>query len=614
MDASLSEAYKFLSSLTDEDIQKFLNVVESKVVADRVQETVYTLGTADVELTGEGTDQGYIPFANVLNDGDTCSYVIEGVKRTLQCNGQFEIGIGQWNAYANRLVRKQVLYSNSRDPVSGTYNKINFVADREPYNGYHKVWISWSAADVQSWQQVIRAFAEDILYVRECLENIEEARKGALADIEEDRSNAIDNINQTTYGVDSDGNIRTEYEPGQTDPCIMTDIVTTGNAYTALIITSGDDALDTIEDARIAAVNGLKDQYEGYKEDLADYKQQIDDAKDSALSDIETARSTGVTQIRNETNTGLKSIQDKYNTASSNIESEGTTQVDTIKSTGNTWNNTVKSTGTTWNNTVKTSGQLALDRINTKAYGTDGNGNIYDNYTEGTNIEGVIYEIVQAGKTQKDAVDKAGSDWNQTIINTGTTWNNTVKSTGESAVSDITSEGTKQVTNVTNEGTKQVGLVNSAGTTNINNINKAGTTNITNITNEGTKQVGNVTAEGEKQVAAVKAAGDEITGDLVGQVTSKLAKVATTGSYNDLLDKPTIVIKSDVDFVELFDSIYTGQPAQYQSKSVNPKRDAQTVTPDEGYAGLSAVNIGGITYTSTENTAGGNTVSIGTGD
>lgn len=55
---------------------------------------------------------------------------------------------------------------------------------------------------------------------------------------------------------------------------------------------------------------------------------------------------------------------------------------------------------------------------------------------------------------------------------------------------------------------------------------------------------------------------------------------------------------------------YTGEGAQLQSKTVTPSKAEQTVQPDEGYDGLASVVVNAISYTETENAAGGKTVTI----
>ncbi len=48
-----------------------------------------------------------------------------------------------------------------------------------------------------------------------------------------------------------------------------------------------------------------------------------------------------------------------------------------------------------------------------------------------------------------------------------------------------------------------------------------------------------------------------------------------------------------------------------QSKTATPSKEQQIITPDEGYNYLSQVTVEGIPYSTSENPAGGNTVTIG---
>ena len=399
MYADSIEKYKYLSELTEADIIALTRVLDSKVVADRVQEKVYELGTSDIVLTGEGTDAGYIPFSSVLKHGDTCSYVIEGVKKTLQCNGQFEIGIGVWNEHTNALIRKTVVYSNIRDNVSGGYQKINFVADREPYNGFHKVWISLSAEDIKSWQSVIKAFSQDVLYVRDVLETIEDARIDALNQIDDNRKTSLDTINSRVYGVREDGSIRTEYEEDQSDPCVMTDIVTIGNSYTTLMVVAGDEILDSIEDKRSESALSLESQYNEHVSGLLNYKNDVDEAHDNALTSIESKVVESKSILDNHTGLRIDDINSRYNTVDGLIVKQGDAQVSRVQDEGNTQNNRVITTGNTWNTTLSTNGQLILNDIHGYTYGYDENGVPRDSYVSGTNDDGVLYDIEQAGRT-----------------------------------------------------------------------------------------------------------------------------------------------------------------------------------------------------------------------
>ena len=53
------------------------------------------------------------------------------------------------------------------------------------------------------------------------------------------------------------------------------------------------------------------------------------------------------------------------------------------------------------------------------------------------------------------------------------------------------------------------------------------------------------------------------------------------------------------------------EDAKPQQKTITPKKEQQTVLPDEGYNYLSQVIVEGIPYSESENPAGGKTVTIG---
>ena len=56
---------------------------------------------------------------------------------------------------------------------------------------------------------------------------------------------------------------------------------------------------------------------------------------------------------------------------------------------------------------------------------------------------------------------------------------------------------------------------------------------------------------------------------------------------------------------------YTGEGVTAHSKTVTPATTQQIVLPDSGYDYLSQVTVNAITYTETDNAAGGKTVTIG---
>lgn len=56
---------------------------------------------------------------------------------------------------------------------------------------------------------------------------------------------------------------------------------------------------------------------------------------------------------------------------------------------------------------------------------------------------------------------------------------------------------------------------------------------------------------------------------------------------------------------------YSGEAITSQSKPATPTWSAQTIQPDDGYDYLSAVNVAAISITYTDNSAGGQTVTIG---
>ena len=69
-------------------------------------------------------------------------------------------------------------------------------------------------------------------------------------------------------------------------------------------------------------------------------------------------------------------------------------------------------------------------------------------------------------------------------------------------------------------------------------------------------------------------------------------------------------IKSGVEILGVTGT-YTGEGVTAQSKSATPYTTAQTIFPDAGYDYLSQVTVAAISYTETDNAAGGKTATIG---
>ena len=81
----------------------------------------------------------------------------------------------------------------------------------------------------------------------------------------------------------------------------------------------------------------------------------------------------------------------------------------------------------------------------------------------------------------------------------------------------------------------------------------------------------------------------------------------------DATEKAKIIAGNIKDGVTILGVLgtYTGEGGTGQTKNVTPYTTAQTILPDSGYDYLSQVNVAAISYTETDNAAGGKTVTIG---
>ena len=82
----------------------------------------------------------------------------------------------------------------------------------------------------------------------------------------------------------------------------------------------------------------------------------------------------------------------------------------------------------------------------------------------------------------------------------------------------------------------------------------------------------------------------------------------------DSTEQAKIIATNIKDGVEILGvtGTYTGEGVTAQSKTVTPTNAQQVIIPDTGYDYLSQVTVEAITYTETDNAAGGKTVTIGT--
>lgn len=133
------------------------------------------------------------------------------------------------------------------------------------------------------------------------------------------------------------------------------------------------------------------------------------------------------------------------------------------------------------------------------------------------------------------------------------------------------------------------------------------------------------------EILATKTAyvnGSKVTGTMPnnGGVTGTISTVA--GSYTipsgyhdgsgavgiDSTEQAKIIAENIKEGVEILGVTGTCSPASgvtAQTKTVTPYTTSQTVIPDTGYDYLSQVTVNAISYTETDNSAGGKTVTIG---
>lgn len=109
-------------------------------------------------------------------------------------------------------------------------------------------------------------------------------------------------------------------------------------------------------------------------------------------------------------------------------------------------------------------------------------------------------------------------------------------------------------------------------------------------------------------------------GGMSGSITTKEQEVSVPMGFHDGSGKVSIsaeeqekIIPANIkQGITMFgvEGEYSGESFLAQSKTVTPTRTQQIVQPDTGYDYLSSVTVNAISYTETENAAGGTTVTI----
>ena len=111
-------------------------------------------------------------------------------------------------------------------------------------------------------------------------------------------------------------------------------------------------------------------------------------------------------------------------------------------------------------------------------------------------------------------------------------------------------------------------------------------------------------------------------GAVSGKITTKAGKYTVPQGYHDgsgtvaidSAEQAKIIpenIREGVTFLGVTGSMTGSEGIKSQSKRVTPSFSEQTVLPDSGYTHLSEVIVGAIGVTYTDNSAGGQTVTIG---
>lgn len=118
-----------------------------------------------------------------------------------------------------------------------------------------------------------------------------------------------------------------------------------------------------------------------------------------------------------------------------------------------------------------------------------------------------LNDVNTAGKAQKDAVTKAGTDALTAISAAKTESVNAVENAGTAQTDKVNKAGTTQTDAVNAAGKKQVGDIDSAGSTKVNEVNSAGAAAVKAVEGTGKEQTANATKAGTDAVNSINKAG-----------------------------------------------------------------------------------------------------------
>ena len=414
-----------------------------------------------------------------------------------------------------------------------------------PYTNFHELNLDWILEQIPLFQKM-RDETEGFRNETEELKHDTEHLRDETKVLHDDTKDLHDNV------VQEHKQITTEITQAKND---ITNTVNTGKNEINTLVTNGTQQIDTLITTGKQDINTLVDSSKSAITTLSDTsKQEITTLTENGKSAIKSATATGTSEISDSVSNGITSITGEKDKALTAITSSKDSAINAIETQENSTLQAVSGEGAKQVKAVSDEGNAKIAEITTK--GDEYTTTMTDLFTNtkyhadnAKASETKAQEYAKTAKTLKPLY--WGGDLEnlhqtldvkaecENVVNKASTtrWCNLLILKNATNSPDNTKEWNCKITPVTSakanllawnsDGTMYVGTYDASAT----DITWMNTVNLDEIHGEIAESDANL----QKQITQNK---NDL--DAIGNKVSGLATVATTGSYNDLTDKPNI--------------------------------------------------------------------------
>lgn len=414
-----------------------------------------------------------------------------------------------------------------------------------PYTNFHELNLDWILEQIPLFQKMrdeTEGFRNETEELKHDTENLRDETKVLHDDTKDLHDNVVTEHKQITTEIKQAKNdITNTINTGKND---INTLVTNGTQQIDTLITTGKQDINTLVDSSKSAITTLSDTS----------KQEITTLTENGKSAIKSATATGTSEISDSVSNGITSITGEKDKALTAITSSKDSAINAIETQENSTLQAVSGEGAKQVKAVSDEGNAKIAEITTK--GDEYTTTMTDLFTNtkyhadnAKASETKAQEYSEIAKTLKplywggdlenlhQTLDVKTECANAVNKASTTRWCNLLILKNATNSPDNTKEWHCKITPVTSEhanllawnseGSMYVGTYDASDT----DITWMNTVNLDEIHGEIVES----DAELQKQITKNK-------NDLVAidNKVSGLATVATTGSYNDLLDKPNI--------------------------------------------------------------------------